>query len=105
MKRCADCGIEKQLSAFSKSKQTISGYTYNCKKCRSMWAREYYHDSPRYRKKVKKRSKQWYEKNKTKLADKYRIKRDYINSLLEKLKLHPACPSCRCYKEIKDETL
>lgn len=33
MKQCTDCGVEKSLSAFTKSRSTIDGLSYICRAC------------------------------------------------------------------------
>ena len=43
IKKCANCGLEKDLTEFSKDKQQKDGYTYSCKDCRNkkynQWAK------------------------------------------------------------------
>ena len=46
MKICSKCKMEKTLDEFSKDKNSSTGYTYQCKKCRNAYYNTYYNSNP-----------------------------------------------------------
>lgn len=43
-KICGDCGLEKEISNFNKSKNNYGGFTYNCKSCIKIYNLSYRKD-------------------------------------------------------------
>lgn len=69
MKKCSKCGIEKELSEFSKRTHSIDGYRKDCKRCVADRNNKYYHKN-----KVFICKKQYtYKKNKLKTNSSFRI--------------------------------
>jgi lysine/ornithine N-monooxygenase len=55
MKTCTKCGVEKELTEFSKRKNVKDGRTSQCKKCQIAYNREHYHAMPEENKKKRNR--------------------------------------------------
>lgn len=60
-KRCPKCGVEKPLSEYGIDRRTKSGYTCQCRECRAIRAKRYYHDDPE---RAARNLKRWIENNK-----------------------------------------
>jgi 5-methylcytosine-specific restriction endonuclease McrA len=48
-KVCIRCGLEKDISEFTKNKLSLDGYDYYCKECKHKKENDYYADDPFYR--------------------------------------------------------
>lgn len=95
MKTCTLCGIEKELSEFSKDKHRKDGFTDRCKCCRNTAQKKYLVNAPEVFSKIKAKrasaAKKFYstKKGKDKLRE-YHLQKEFsmsiedYNSLLEK---------------------
>lgn len=70
-KICSSCGVEKELSEFSKRIRAKDGLVCSCKECRKIYARKYYINNSE---KVKIKTREYNKNNKVKIAD---SKRNY----------------------------
>lgn len=61
MKKCTKCGIEKELSQFTKDKSNKDGLARRCKACVTIGGKQWYENN---KERAKEASKQWYENNK-----------------------------------------
>lgn len=64
MKTCLKCGESKPIEAFSKNKNSNDGHLSKCKLCRKIYMEEYRKANA---KQIAKTSKEWREKNKSKI--------------------------------------
>lgn len=80
MKTCAKCKIEKELTEFSKDKNSKDNLKYACKKCLSIEGKIYYNNN---KEKESEKAREYYIKNKEKIDSKHR---EYKEKNKEKIK-------------------
>ena len=80
MKTCTKCDIEKDESAFNKSKQSKDGLKYSCKKCEKEYGKEYRQNN---KESIKENKKEYYQDNKESIKEN---KKEYYQENKESIK-------------------
>ena len=78
-KKCSKCGETKDVSEFSKNNQKKDGYMSTCKKCRSIYRKGIYAESPELKLRNRAKAKKWRIENPERYKynqDKYRIENE-----------------------------
>ena len=85
MKKCSACGDWKELSEFHKDKTQKDGHCRVCKLCKNAAGRKYYADNADL---ISERTKEYYEANPQKKADRYQRVKEWRGANPEKMAEH-----------------